>query len=211
MRRLVLVLPVLALACGSSAAVPTAPIEIPAAANAPAPSARPAVSSAPSPSSAPAPVPVAAADPVETPDDPDFPRARDWRASGAKLGTLGPDEPLYDDALRFERQGNGAQARRSYYELIAKHPNSPLVPYAYFAFGEMFLREAQADPSKLDLALQAYNEVAKYPTSPITPEAWSRLAQVHANKGDSAKSAAARQRLLRDFSNSDAAKREKRR
>jgi TolA-binding protein len=212
MRRSIIALPVLALACGAASSV-SAPVEIPAAVTAPAPSAPAPSSAAPATPSAPkgAPAPVAAAEPADAPDDPEFPRARDWRASGAKLATTGPDEPLYDDALRFERQGNAAQARRSYYELISKHPSSPLVPYAYFAFGEMFWREAQSDPSKLALAQQAYSEVTKYASSPITPEAWSRLAQVHSAQGDSAKAAAARQRLQREFANSDAAKREKQR
>jgi tetratricopeptide (TPR) repeat protein len=55
-------------------------------------------------------------------------------------------------------------ARRSFFELVQKMPSSPLVPYAYLAFGDMFFADAEAgDPAKYALAAQAYAEVLKYP------------------------------------------------
>jgi tetratricopeptide (TPR) repeat protein len=73
------------------------------------------------------------------------------------------DEADYYLGLERERAGDVSKARRAYYELIANSPQSKYVPLAYFAFGEMFYREGASDPSKLDLARQAYVEVTKYP------------------------------------------------
>jgi tetratricopeptide (TPR) repeat protein len=73
------------------------------------------------------------------------------------------DEARYFLALEHERSGDLSKARRAYYELIQRSPQSRYVPYAYFAFGEMFRREAEGDPSRVDLARQAYREAAKYP------------------------------------------------
>jgi hypothetical protein len=98
------------------------------------------------------------------------PRAARARAIAA-YETLLRDYPSYpqrDEAdyylgLERERAGDLRNARRAYYELIANTPQSRYVPLAYFAFGEMFYREGASDPSKLDLARQAYLEVMKYP------------------------------------------------
>jgi TolA-binding protein len=136
-----------------------------------------------------------------------FVAARDWRRAGARLTTQGPDEALYDQGLQQEQAGDARGARRTYYELIQKHPASPLIPYAYFAFGEMFLEESKGDPSKLDLCEQAFKEVVKYAQSPIVPEAYARLGEVYTTKGDAARATAMLRKLHRDFPASDAAAR----
>lgn len=88
---------------------------------------------------------------------------------------------FYDAGLSAERASDLTTARKSYYELIQKHPRSGLIPLAYLAFGEIFFAEAKTDPSKYPLSEQAYMEVAKYPAPDNTAYgyAWLRLGDVH--------------------------------
>jgi len=118
------------------------------------------------------------------------------------------DEALYYAALGHELGGNARDARRMYYELIKRAPSSKLIALAYFAFGELFFAEAVGDPSKNDLAEQAFKEVLKYPASANTvyPDALLRLGQLSDRKGEPAKAAAMFAKLQRDFPTSDAAK-----
>ncbi|MDI1446121.1 tetratricopeptide repeat protein [Polyangium sp. 6x1] len=97
----------------------------------------------------------------------------------------GPDAALYAEALAAERSGKMNEARKGYLKLIQQYPQSPYIPLVYFAFGELFFREAQKDPSKSALAKQSYMEVVKYP--PPANTAWLaatfRLADVHHQNG----------------------------
>ena len=93
------------------------------------------------------------------------------------------DEAYYYLGLEYELAGDMNNARRTYYELIKNAPSSKYVPYAYFAFGELFFHEAKMDPSKWDLAKQAYMEVMKFP-SPIASDAACRLGLVFDAQGD---------------------------
>ena len=93
------------------------------------------------------------------------------------------DEAFYYLGLEQELAGDLMNARKSYYELIKRSPSSKYVPYAYFAFGEMFFHEAKGDPSKWDLAKQAYTEVMKFP-SPIASDAACRMGLVFDAQGD---------------------------
>ena len=92
------------------------------------------------------------------------------------------DEAFYYAGLEQERAGNLTSARRCYYELIKRSPQSKLIPLAYFAFGEMFNTEGMSDPSKNDLAVQAYTEVLKYPppSNTVYDDAKTRIAEVKA-------------------------------
>jgi tetratricopeptide (TPR) repeat protein len=96
------------------------------------------------------------------------------------------DEVLYYLAYEEERGGEGGDARRTYYELVAKHPSSAYVPRAYVAFGEMFFAEAGSDPSKWELAAQSYAKALESP--PPEGKAYGyalyRLGLVRANQGD---------------------------
>lgn len=95
------------------------------------------------------------------------------------------DEALYYGALEHELAGDLRNARSRYYQLIAKQPQSKLVPAAYFAFGEMFYVEAPQDPSKWALAKQAYLEVIKYPkpANTLYDDAQQRLTDVRSRGG----------------------------
>jgi TolA-binding protein len=90
------------------------------------------------------------------------------------------EEAYYFAALEHEMSGDPRNARKNLYEVIKQFPQSKLVPLAYFGFGEMFLAEADSDPSKLALAEQAYVEVLKYPpaTNPVFSDAQARRQEV---------------------------------
>jgi tetratricopeptide (TPR) repeat protein len=96
------------------------------------------------------------------------------------------DEVLYYLAYEYEQGQDLTNARKVYYELIQKAPQSKYIPNAYLAFGELFFNEAQGDPSKWDLAAGAYQEVAKYPppNNKVFGYAHYKLAYVYWNKGE---------------------------
>jgi TolA-binding protein len=96
------------------------------------------------------------------------------------------DEVLYYLAYEYEQSNDLTNARRVYYDLIKKKPDSKYIPNAYLAFGELFFNEAQGDPSKWDFAAQAYTEVIKFPPekSKVYGYAWYKLAYVFWNKGE---------------------------
>ena len=103
-----------------------------------------------------------------------------------------PDGAMYLAAYESERAARLDDARKAYLRLIQSYPTSRLVPYAYLAFGELFLREAKQDPSKLGLAEQSYAEVRKYPPpqNEVYGYALLRLGEVYAQKGDPARARA---------------------
>jgi TolA-binding protein len=97
------------------------------------------------------------------------------------------DEVLYYLAYEYEQAQDNNNARRVYYDLIKKRPDSKYIPNAYLAFGELFFNEAQGDPSKWDTAGDAYKEVIKTPPekgNKVYGYAWYKLAYVHWNKGE---------------------------
>ncbi len=96
------------------------------------------------------------------------------------------DEVLYYLAYEYEQANDLKNARAVYYDLIKKAPQSKYIPNAYLAFGELFFNEAQGDPSKWDLAAQAYTEVTKYPPpqNKVYGYAWYKLGYVFWNKGE---------------------------
>ncbi len=96
------------------------------------------------------------------------------------------DEVLYYLAYEYEQGQDYGNARKVYYELIQKAPQSKYIPNAYLAFGELFFNEAQGDPSKWDLAAGAYQEVIKYPppNNKVYGYAHYKLAYVYWNKGE---------------------------
>jgi len=115
------------------------------------------------------------------------------------------DEVGYFLGYELERAGDAASARRAYFEVIQKYPASRFVPYAYFAFGEMFLAEADQDPSRLELALQAFTKVAQFPTADLAPEAILRNARIHERRGEKAAASADYHRLHNAYASSPAA------
>ena len=96
------------------------------------------------------------------------------------------DQVLYQLAFEHEQAGNADAARKAYLELIQKAPKSDYVPNAYLAFGELFFQEAQGDPAKWELAIQAYREVVRYPAPANKVHGYARykLGYVFWNRGE---------------------------
>jgi TolA-binding protein len=116
-------------------------------------------------------------------------------------GTSGcADETRYLAGLEYERAGDLDHARRLYLDVVQNHPASRFAAYAYLAFGELFVPEAEADPSKWPLARQSFEEVIKSPPpdNPLYGYALLRLAQIHARLGHPDE-ARARRQALRDL------------
>jgi tetratricopeptide (TPR) repeat protein len=99
------------------------------------------------------------------------------------------DEVLYYLAYEYEQASDMQNARKTYFELVQKRPDSKYIPNAYLAFGEMFYQDATNDPSKLDLAAQAYKEVIKYPppANAVYGYAWYKLAWIATTQGETEK------------------------
>ena len=125
------------------------------------------------------------------------------------------DEPL-DHAPSsdsdFMREGLAAYnsrdyqtARKLFYELISKHPNSPHVGDAYFWFGKMFEEEGRKDPSKLQLAVQSFIEAEKYPKATQGPAALLELGNVYLQLGDTSKASLQYAQLRKRYPGSAAA------
>ena len=99
----------------------------------------------------------------------------------------------------LELSGDLGGARRAYLELIVTTPQSPLVPYAYLAFGDLFFDEAEHDdPTKLPPAQQAYQKVVSYPPpgNLAYAFAWHRLGIVASRLGDDAHALDAQRKAL---------------
>ncbi len=85
-------------------------------------------------------------------------------ASASSQGAGGLDLQLFQDGFDRERADDLPGARKAYYDLITQAPSSPLVPYAYLAFGDLFFAEAERGaPDKYPLAKQAYEKVVASP------------------------------------------------
>ncbi len=99
---------------------------------------------------------------------------------GTGLPATGADRALYDNGLAAERAGNMAEARSRYFELVQKMPASPYIPLTYLAFGELFRKRAEKQPSMTSLAVQAYKKVASFPPPRNTAYAYAlyRMAEV---------------------------------
>jgi tetratricopeptide (TPR) repeat protein len=91
------------------------------------------------------------------------------------------DEAFYYFALEFEQENQNDRARKLYFGLIQKRPDSKYIPYAYLAFAELFFGEAvQGDAGKWPLARDAYVKVIQYkpPSNMAYGYAWFKLAHV---------------------------------
>ncbi len=110
------------------------------------------------------------------------------------------DEVLYYLAYEHEQANDHAEARKVYMELKAKRPLSRYIPDVYLAFGERWFEEAQGDPSKMDLAAQAYEQVLGFPPpgNKVYGYACYKLAFIHWNKGEHEKALAAFKKTI-DF------------
>ncbi len=126
-------------------------------------------------------------------------KAYDELVKSFPTSAVAGDDALYYDALEHEIAGDAMNARKLYFQLVSTQPSSKWIPFAYFAFGEMFLRDAKSDPSKWALAEQAYHEVLKYPGAAVVPSALWRSGQSADAQGDAARAQGFYQKLRHDF------------
>ncbi len=93
---------------------------------------------------------------------------------------------IYLAALAAERRGDVSAARKLYFDMIQRFSTSPYLPLGYFAFGELFRAELGNDPTKIEFAVQSYDQTLKYPASqnPLWEVALLRKAELSAMKGD---------------------------
>jgi tetratricopeptide (TPR) repeat protein len=91
------------------------------------------------------------------------------------------DEVLYFLAHEYELANDSANARRVYFELVQKRPRSKYVPNAYFAFGELFSKQAE-----WGFARDAYIKVigSPPPDNNVYGYAWYKLALVFSKTGE---------------------------
>jgi len=115
------------------------------------------------------------------------------------------DEVRYDLAYSYELVKDSINARKTYYDLIMKHPSSKKIPYAYYAFGEMFFEEAKSDPTKYKLAEQAYEQTLKYPDPDLSPWTLLRLGETYLGMSDQARAAQTFAKLRAQYPQSAAA------
>lgn len=101
---------------------------------------------------------------------------RHYRSVSSRQGATMP-EALYRLGIDAECEGDFMSARKLYFELVQKAPKSRLIPYAYFAFGEMFLHESDEHPERMPLARQAFIKASELNASPIAALAKRRLAE----------------------------------
>jgi tetratricopeptide (TPR) repeat protein len=118
----------------------------------------------------------------------------DILADSANDGGL--DAEILRQGRELELSRDLAGARKAYYELIVKAPQSSRVPYAYLAFADLFFDEAEHDdPSKLPLA---YQKVLAYPppANLAYAFAWHRLGVIASRMGDHARALDAQRKTL---------------
>ncbi|MFO0565857.1 MAG: hypothetical protein U0263_09350 [Polyangiaceae bacterium] len=119
-----------------------------------------------------------------------------------ELPAEGQERTTYDAALEAEQSGDFMTARKRYFELISQFPRSRLVPLAYLAFGELFAREAESDPTKRELAVQSYAEVLKYPPPENVVHAYASLRHGDMRRGSDDTQALASYKRARDAAGS---------
>jgi tetratricopeptide (TPR) repeat protein len=96
------------------------------------------------------------------------------------------DEAWYYAGYEHEARRQLDQARQAYLQAIQKGELRRFAAYAYLAFGELFIPEAESNPARWELAQQSFEEVLKYPPPDDDLHAYAllRLGQIHLRRGD---------------------------
>jgi tetratricopeptide (TPR) repeat protein len=94
----------------------------------------------------------------------DLPRLVVEELCGRATGPEGADQLFREACAAYPSDANAA--RKKLFEVIAKYPASEHTPVAYLFFGELFFHDAEAgDPTKYEIARQAYEKVLAYPVA----------------------------------------------
>jgi tol-pal system protein YbgF len=105
------------------------------------------------------------------------------------------EEELYNRAKQAFEQGNSAQSRRGFEELIQRYPNSPNADNAQFWIGETFFREKSFEKS----ILEYQKVIEKYPKGNKVPAALLKQGHAFLALGDKVNSRLIFEELTRKF------------
>lgn len=112
------------------------------------------------------------------------------------------EEELYNKAKQAFDQGNTAQARRGFEELIQRYPNSSTADNAQFWIGETFFREKAYEKS----ILEYQKVIEKYPKGNKVPAALLKQGHAFLALGDKVNSRLIFEELVRKYPHSAEAK-----
>ena len=112
------------------------------------------------------------------------------------------EEELYNRAKQAFDQGNTAQARRGFEELIQRYPNSGNADNAQFWIGETFFREKAYEKS----ILEYQKVIERYPKGNKVPAALLKQGHAFLALGDKVNSRLLFEELVRKFPHSAEAK-----
>ena len=127
------------------------------------------------------------------------PESRIRPESSAKVPS---EEELYNKAKQAFDQGNTAQARRGFEELIQRYPASTNAGSAQFWIGETFFREKAYEKS----ILEYQKVIEKYPKGNKVPAALLKQAHAFLALGDKVNSRLILEELVRKYPQSPEAK-----
>jgi tol-pal system protein YbgF len=112
------------------------------------------------------------------------------------------EEELYNRAKQSFEQGNTAQARRGFEELIQRYPNSASADNAQFWIGETFFRDKAYEKS----ILEYQKVIEKYPKGNKVPAALLKQGYAFLALGDKVNSRLLFEELVRKYPRSPEAK-----
>jgi tol-pal system protein YbgF len=112
------------------------------------------------------------------------------------------EEELYNRAKLALDQGQTAQARRGFEELVQRYPNSPNADNAQFWIGETFYREKAYEKA----ILEYQKVIEKYPKGNKLPAALLKQGHAFLALGDKVNSRLIFEELLRKYPQSSEAK-----
>jgi tetratricopeptide (TPR) repeat protein len=114
----------------------------------------------------------------------------DWCVAPGVEGPV-PGAPCAAEAWYFAGYGCEASgqldcARKAYLQALQAGGLTRFVPYAYLAFGELFIAEAESKPAMWELAYKSFEEVLKFPPpdNRVNGYAFLRLGQIRLRAGD---------------------------
>ncbi len=118
--------------------------------------------------------------------NPDVSRSRRWTRPGPDSekrfgGYSQMDLVIFNHAFARQALGQDKEADALYWSLIQHFPDSPLVPDAHLAIGEIDFQNAQ-----FQAALDHFNAIRKYPESRVYPYGLYKAAWTRYNMRDTA-------------------------
>jgi TolA-binding protein len=93
----------------------------------------------------------------------------------AFIGCSKSDQGVWDEAVKFHKEGKINEAINSYEQIFNEHPKSPLAPKALFEIGKLYQSRAVKNMKPVDelnKAVEYYGKIFnEFPTSEEAPKA----------------------------------------